>query len=65
MVTAADRFRKRLREWIDSGSEIQMTSKRSFQAKYMWLMCARPPGVTVASEQSGEVLINLRATRSS
>src|SRR6266550_5471165 len=65
MVTAAERFRSRLREWRDSGSEIQITSKRSFHAKYMWLMCARPPGDTVDSEQRGEAFINLRATRSS
>src|SRR5438874_8443116 len=65
MVTAAERFRSRLREWRDSGSEIQITSKRSFHAKYIWLMCARPPGDTVDREQRGEAFINRRAARSS
>jgi len=54
-----------LREWIESASEIQMTSKRSLHAKYMWLMWARPPGDTVARAHRGEAFINRRATRSS
>src|SRR5207253_7625959 len=38
--------------------------KRSVNAKYMWLMCARPPEETVESEQRGEVLIRRRAATS-
>src|SRR5258706_15242419 len=65
MVTAAELLRARLREWIESGSEIQMTSYRSLHAKYMWLMCARPRGDTVDNAQRGAAFIRRRATRSS
>src|SRR5439155_79864 len=51
--------------WRESGSEIQTTSKRSLHAKYMWLICARPPADTVARAHRGEAFINRRATRSS
>src|SRR5258708_38248820 len=65
MVTAAELLRARLREWIESGSEIQMTSYRSLHAKYMWLMCARPRGDTVDNAHRGAAFIRRRATRSS
>src|SRR2546421_11500165 len=64
MVTAAELFRVRLREWRESGSEIQTTSNRSLHAKYMWLTWARPPADTVAKAHRGEAFISLRATRS-
>src|SRR5207253_1810450 len=38
--------------------------KRSVNAKYMWLMCARPPEETVESEQRGEMLIRRCAATS-
>jgi hypothetical protein len=65
MVTAAELFMTRLRECTESGSEIQQTSNESVQAKYMWLMYARPRGATVASAQRGEAFVSLRATASS
>ncbi|OLC63666.1 MAG: hypothetical protein AUJ02_02865 [Chloroflexi bacterium 13_1_40CM_3_65_12] len=52
----------RLRECRESGSEIQHTSKESVQAKYMWLMYARPRGATVASAQRGAAFMSLRVT---
>ena len=64
MVTAAELFLTRLRECTESGSEIQHTSNESVQAKYMWLMYARPRGATVASAQRGEAFMSLRATTS-
>src|SRR5258708_34580329 len=42
-----------------------MTSKRSVHAKYMWLMCARPPGAMVARAHRGAAFMRRRATRSS
>src|SRR5712691_795733 len=64
MVIAAADLAARLRECRESGSEIQTTSNGPRQAKYMWLMCGRPPGQTVASEQRGDAFISLRARRS-
>src|SRR5437870_13681193 len=64
MVIAAAGFAARLRECRESVSEIQTTSNGPRQAKYMWLMCGRPPGQTVAREQRGDAFISLRARRS-
>src|SRR5712691_12637178 len=64
MVIAAAGFAARLRECRESESEIQTTSNGPRQAKYMWLMCGRPPGQTVAREQRGDAFISLRARRS-
>jgi hypothetical protein len=63
-VTAAEELRARFLEWRESASEIQITSKRSVHAKYIWLMCARPPGDTVAKAHRGEASMSGRATRS-
>src|SRR5207253_3506777 len=65
IVTAAEAFVSRLREWRESGSEIQTMSNRPLRAKYMWLMCARPDGHTVASAHRGEAFMSRRARRSS
>src|SRR5260370_36176734 len=42
-----------------------MTLKRWVHAKYMWLMCARPPGAMVARAHRGAAFMRRRATRSS
>src|SRR5207253_9673404 len=65
IVTAAEAFVSRLREWRESGSEIQTTSNNPLRAKYMWLMCARPAGHTVARAHRGDAFIKRRARRSS